>query len=103
MDSVDLPVRPVQTPHTTDLLSLLSDCVKYSFKKMIKVTVHEEVQVNVTSAQRRLVRVISYTNTVTQIQIQQDEKNQSSKTSIDRNSCSVPFDDGDHWMITLHL
>ncbi len=56
------PVRPVQTPHTTDLLSLISDYVKYSFKKMITVTVHEEVQVNVTSVQHHLVRVISYTN-----------------------------------------
>jgi hypothetical protein len=40
------PVRPVQTPHTTDLLSLISDYVKYSFKKMITVTVQEEVQVH---------------------------------------------------------
>jgi hypothetical protein len=54
MDSVDIvdeESRKASTnPHTTDLLSLLSDCVKYSFKKK-KVTVHEEVQVNVTSVQ----------------------------------------------------
>jgi hypothetical protein len=49
---------------------------------MIKVAVHEEEK--------------------HKYKIQQDEKNQSSKTSIERDSCSVPFDDGDHYCSSLN-